>query len=213
MTLPALPDAMKRWMRSANDPWIDCERADWLIYVAHARDVKARTLIAALARCLPRAEVPPELLDVAKTIDDLVTVLASLMDVSDALADEVRTRLVPQVSDWNHGRSYGVLARSGAETPDGFPLPPSAEVEPLRTRANAVLRLKRAGELHQRGDEQWYALLALVALHIVFQQLGGGSPLYNHVEMEELSSDEVAAHERVCRELRTELDALMPAQP
>jgi hypothetical protein len=201
-----MSEPMERWSQSVADPYNACDRADWLVLIAGSRGDVADRLIPALARCVPPVEPLAASAETAKVFRDLSVALATEARPSAELLEAV-AREKQRLIDWNTGNQYAALRPPGAPPPEGIPSAPPAEVEALRRMANAVLRLQRAAERKLAGDDSWYFALPLVALHVVLEELGGGTPLYNHAETasEELSADARAAHRRVCERLRTEL--------
>lgn len=157
---------------------------------------------------MPEVDHPPAYREMAQAVFALIATYASGDEPNPALEEQIRLRVKPQLIDWNLGRTQARLARHGASTPEGFPEPPPKATAALHETTNAALRLHHAAKLHRSGDEQWHAVLTLVALHIVGHHLGGGSPLYNHVETEDVLGAAASVHETLCAKLRAELNAI-----
>ena len=189
-------------MRSIDDPWTACERADWFIYVARRRGCLARHVVQALARHMPPVRGPSELREMVEPLRELIARCASGERPSLALQQQIRNGVRPRLTDWNVARQY-----HGTSVPEGISARATPSEEPLRASANAALRLRKALD-DGTGEEPWVALV-LVAQHIVFDRAGGGrSPLYNHVEADALPAREVEAHRHLCDALRAELSAI-----
>ncbi len=200
----SIPEPVRQWMLSVDDPWKACERADWFIHVARHRGCTPRHVVQALARNMPPLRAPPDLRAMTEAIRELIAQCASGEHPSSALEARLRVEVRPRLTGWNVARQY-----HGQSVPEGIPRPATASEEPVRTSANAALRLRKALDVDGSGDDVW-APLVLVAHYIVFERAGSGrNPLYNHVEAAPLSTSEAETHRHLCDALRAELSAGM----
>lgn len=194
------PEPVKRWMRSVEDPWLACERADWFLYVARDRSCLVRDVAQALARRMPPLDVPPELRELDGPLRELLLACTSGEAASPALDRKIRAIVRPRLVDWNIARQF-----HGPVVPEGIPERATPREEPVRGWANAVLRLQKSLELDSTSDEPW-AVLGLVAQYIVFERAGSSlTPLHNHVEIELRPAREAEAHRHLCDALRADL--------
>jgi hypothetical protein len=174
---PLAPERVSQWIRSVEDPWNACERADWFIYVARHHGCRVPHVVQALARNVPPIQGPTDLRDMIEPLRELIAACASGERPSPALDEQLRTKVRPRVIDWNVARQY-----QGPSAPEGIPARAAPSEEAARASANAALRLRKALDLDGTSDEPW-AVLALVALYIAFDRGGSGrNPLHNHVE-------------------------------
>jgi hypothetical protein len=197
------PEPLKQWIRSVEDPWDACERADWFIYVARNRGCAARHVVRALARNMPPLQGPPKLGEMSEPLRELIAACASGEPPSPALEAQIKANVRPRLIDWNVALQY-----HGPSVPEGVPRRATPSEEPVRAWANAALRLQKGLDLDATKDEPW-VVLVLVAQYIVFDRAGSGlNPLHNHVEADARSTREVEAHRQVCDALRTELSTM-----
>lgn len=186
------PEPVKQWMRSVDEPWKACERADWFIYVAREHGYSVRQVVQALARTMAAIPGPAELRDVIEALRELTEVCASGRRPSPALEEQLRVNVRPRLIDWNVALQY----QHAEEVPDGIPRRATLAEEPVRQWANAALRLRTALELDGASMEPW-AVLTLVAQYVVFVR-ADTSAVRSTRELDE-------AHRHVSDALRAEL--------
>lgn len=193
----SIPESVRQWMRSTDDPWNTCERADWFVYVAHHQGYPVRHIAQALARHLPPIPDPAELRDLTEPLRELAAACASGERPRAVLEETIRLEVRPRIVDWNVARQF-----HGPSVPESIPRRATVAEEPVRASANATLRIWRVLESDDAGEKAWPGLV-LVAQYLMFCRTGQ-APLYNHVE-----ADAAFTTDRgLCDALRVELHRL-----
>src|SRR5438067_4804325 len=103
--MDSIPDAVLRWMRSERDPWANCARADWFIYVARHHGYSIRHVVQALARNLPTLQ-EHEPREMVLPLRELVARCAAGERPSSTLEEQIRRDVRPRLVDWNIARQY-----------------------------------------------------------------------------------------------------------
>ena len=188
----SIPESVRRWMRSTDDPWNACKRADWFVYVARHQGCPVRHIAQALARHMPPILGPAELRALTEPLRELAAACASGERPDQALEETIRLEVRPRIVDWNVARQF-----HGPSVPEGIPRRATAAEEPVRQSANATLRLWKVLESDDASEE--WPVLVLVAQYIVSCR-SGSNALYNHVDAE--------GDQGLCDALRAELHRL-----
>ena len=195
------PADLLDWIETCPDldaAWRRCARADWLIYLAAARQIPAGRLIRAIAKELLRV-LPPRGRrgDLDSVLEELCLCRADGRAPDEALIARIDRVLRPQIVEWNIHRQY-----PSGELPVGVPPPPPRELFELHSAGNAALRLEAAS---RDWDGKWQGLV-LVALHLVgVSARAGRTPPFSEAELSMITANESDHHATIADRLRDTL--------